>query len=111
MASGEWKRLQAANLGKENQDLYAKYVKAQQEANNVGRALKEAVRAEWNHRHPQGMNGKFYTFNAANGILYFQELKGKARTAAGLNLEAGEDIFGAPPPETPAVQDSHKGRR
>jgi hypothetical protein len=97
MAKGvDWKTVQAKALSAETQKLYADYVKKVSDASDLARKLKDAVKEEWDAKHPRGKDGQEAFFNAINGVLLFAykaKDMAKAKAAKSLDLEAGENPF------------------
>lgn len=101
-----WRPVQAKSLSEKSRKLYGQYVHKLEEANALGRQLKEAVTGEWSARYPDGINGQVCAFNAINGVLqYVMKPKKKTRAAAkqAFDENSGDDVFSSPPIEPQAT--------
>src|SRR5690349_1739565 len=97
-----WRPVQAKSLSEKSQKLYRQYVLKLEEANTLGRQLKEAVAGEWNAKFPDGIDNQVCAFNAINGVLqYVMKPKKKTRAAAkqAFDETSGDDVFSSVEPE------------
>jgi hypothetical protein len=65
----QWKDSRYESLSPEVQKLYDAYVEAYEKSRDLGQKLLVAATSEWLARHPNGIDGKFISFNANGGRL------------------------------------------
>jgi len=93
-----WKQVKGKSLSEANQKLYKQYVDKFQEANTLGRQLREGVATEWNSKYPSGMNGQTCSFNAIGGVLLYamQDKKQDEKGKRVFDADKGDDVFARP---------------
>lgn len=64
-----WKDVRYQSLGPEAQKLYDAYVEAYELSRELAKKLRVAATREWMAKHPNGMNGKFISFNVNGGRM------------------------------------------
>jgi hypothetical protein len=94
MAKGNAKVVKLTSLKDAHQKLYRDYLTEQKRANDKGKALAKAIKAEWDRTYPDGKDGKYATFSGTFGKLYV-EWKTSKRGATGGTFDEGEgeDVF------------------
>jgi hypothetical protein len=91
MAKGiAWQKVKVSSLDKDLQDKHAKYMHALDTANNLATELKSSLKAAWQKKFPDGIDGKVASFNITGGSLQM------AMTAGKTDTDDGVDAFARP---------------
>jgi hypothetical protein len=85
----QWKDARYESLSPEVRELYDAYAKADEASRELGRKLQLAATSEWLANHPNGIDGKFISFNVNGGRLRWVMASKKP---SGNYKTVGEDV-------------------